>query len=474
MTRQYIGARYVPKIFGDWVENHEFEPLTIVTYLNNSYTSKKTVPATVGNPADNSEYWVCTGNYNAQVEEYRQEVTECTSSVENLTRKVNYLSPEMFGAKGDGVTDDTLAFQRFVNELVNLSDGGVSVGYGYGNYLISNTIEITTPSQNVQWDLFINKLVCTKTNAYAIVMNGIVDSCKLTFNYIEASGGGILAEGTDEITNWLEYCTISGKRMRCGTLPCIKLIGSGNNGFVNNFYIDGIRFQHGLWGIQIVNGGANIVSNCGFEYAGIQIDSAPYCTFLNCRIVEPPESAYLFESVGTCEALGIIGTISMPGATDESDTRFKLSDGTNGYIITQPMSNFSSYATKQSYYMNIVNGTILPSNSDYGIYATSSESAFRTREINNFNVPSFIILSDTTREIMLDKQRYGGLNKINTIYVMGNNTGCDIYLQNKDGSSSDAIFVIPANDDYKLYCIKLFDGKAVTFKLPDSAMFTTH
>lgn len=132
MTRQYIGARYVPIIDGEYNSEKVYEPLTIVTYNGSSYTSKKSVPA--GTLPTNTEYWALTGNYNAQVEAYRQEVADCITSVESVTKKVKYLTPEMFGAKGDGVTDDTLAFKRFVNELVNLSDGGASVGYGYGDY----------------------------------------------------------------------------------------------------------------------------------------------------------------------------------------------------------------------------------------------------------------------------------------------------------------------------------------------------
>ena len=38
-TRQYIGARYVPKFSNpiEWNRNNSYEALTIVTYLNNSY-----------------------------------------------------------------------------------------------------------------------------------------------------------------------------------------------------------------------------------------------------------------------------------------------------------------------------------------------------------------------------------------------------------------------------------------------------
>ena len=88
-TRQYIGARYVPKFFeynnGEWQENTQYEPLTIVQYQGNSYTSKKEVPANIGDPSHNSDYWVSTGNYNAQVELLREELI---ATEENLSDEI--------------------------------------------------------------------------------------------------------------------------------------------------------------------------------------------------------------------------------------------------------------------------------------------------------------------------------------------------------------------------------------------------
>ena len=133
MVRQYVGARYVPK-FADptaWTSGTSYEAMTIVTYNNSSYTSKMPVPATVGNPADNPDYWALTGNYNAQVEQYRQE-TETVSN--NLTTEITnrenadtalqsqinqilmpgslgFVSFKMFGAVGDGVTNDYQAIK---------------------------------------------------------------------------------------------------------------------------------------------------------------------------------------------------------------------------------------------------------------------------------------------------------------------------------------------------------------------------
>lgn len=73
-VRQYVGARYVP-VFADpleWSDQREYEPLTIVAYQGNSYTSMQSVP--VGVDIDNTAYWAQTGNYNAQIEAYRREV----------------------------------------------------------------------------------------------------------------------------------------------------------------------------------------------------------------------------------------------------------------------------------------------------------------------------------------------------------------------------------------------------------------
>lgn len=71
INRQYVGARYVPKIMGEWNKTLQYEALSVVTYMGNSFTSKVPVPANV--EINNTDYWVNTGNYNAQVEEYRKE-----------------------------------------------------------------------------------------------------------------------------------------------------------------------------------------------------------------------------------------------------------------------------------------------------------------------------------------------------------------------------------------------------------------
>lgn len=117
--RQYIGARYVFKIYensqdpssAEWESNVRYEPLTIVTYLNSTYASKKDVPGSVGNPAANPQYWIVTGAYNGQIATLQQQIdtinnttlpsieaaiqalqSELDSDVQALTDRINNIS----------------------------------------------------------------------------------------------------------------------------------------------------------------------------------------------------------------------------------------------------------------------------------------------------------------------------------------------------------------------------------------------
>ena len=73
-VREYIGARYVP-VFADpaeWDNTRGYDPLTIVLHQGNSFTSTQYVPS--GVDIGDTKYWLETGNWNAQIEAYREEV----------------------------------------------------------------------------------------------------------------------------------------------------------------------------------------------------------------------------------------------------------------------------------------------------------------------------------------------------------------------------------------------------------------
>lgn len=137
-TRQYIGARYVPKFYTNsvdgstqWESNVVYEPLTYVTLTNaHMYISKKQVPATVGSPASNADYWLDIGNYNGFIDELQEQINTINSTIGSLSdlspndansivgaiKNISYfVTPQMFGAIGNGVADDTTALQNCVD-----------------------------------------------------------------------------------------------------------------------------------------------------------------------------------------------------------------------------------------------------------------------------------------------------------------------------------------------------------------------
>ena len=165
----YVGHRYKPKMFGDWDNTQLYEPLSIVQYQGNSFTSRQYVPS--GVEITNEEYWASTGNYNAQIEQYRQDVRNLENNVNNvndevitarngeetlsdrleidkqeivtrLTQTETDLSQDRInvmshGLYGDGVTDDTQALKDLISELTDSDTLFFPKGYRFN---VSDTI----------------------------------------------------------------------------------------------------------------------------------------------------------------------------------------------------------------------------------------------------------------------------------------------------------------------------------------------
>ena len=231
---QYVGARYVP-LFADpleWDKTKSYEPLTIVLYQGASYTSRQYVP--VGVEIDNDSFWALTGNYNAQVEQYRQEVksfdgriTANAQAIEkemedraadvtaektraenaeqtlqanidaektraenaeqtlqaNINKKCTYVTPEQHGAIGDGISDDTSALQAAINT-------GKYV-IGAGKYKCTSVIKIANSNQKIQ----LNEIISESSDYALSIMNGGFGQ-DIDINIIDSSNNGVIAETT--------------------------------------------------------------------------------------------------------------------------------------------------------------------------------------------------------------------------------------------------------------------------------------
>lgn len=128
---QYVGARYVPK-FADpieWDIERGYESLTIVTYKGESYTSKCPVPP--GVDIKNTRYWALTGAYNAQVEEYKnqvkdlsQQVTEFASDNKEFRDKITQYDKD--NAEMKNTVAATVARVDALAERVDNADAAIS------------------------------------------------------------------------------------------------------------------------------------------------------------------------------------------------------------------------------------------------------------------------------------------------------------------------------------------------------------
>ena len=169
-VRQYIGARYVPQFYEnsdgtvEWRSGVAYEALTIVSYNGNSYTSKKTVPANIGDPSANPDYWASTGIYNVQIDEYRQETADVKAKSEKsaLTNCRMVFVGDSYAAGYAPSTGDVPAngWSQVIKSTLGLSDsdcyaiyrGGAGFsserpGGGYAAMLTEAADDITNKSE---------------------------------------------------------------------------------------------------------------------------------------------------------------------------------------------------------------------------------------------------------------------------------------------------------------------------------------
>lgn len=220
----YIGARYVP-VFANptqWDNTLQYDPLTIVTHEGNSFTSKTFVP--VGIDITNEIYWAPTGNFNAQLEAYRQEVLRYTKG-----RPFRTLSD--FNIKQD-CKDYTSAFQSALNEC---AANGYMLWIGREETVKLSDIIILPSNLTLRLDGTITSDVRT---SYFQNFNGLDEKPGYSGNSnIYIFGDGIITDNTNELSplncslriGHADNVIIEGITFKINTLyHCIEVISSKN------------------------------------------------------------------------------------------------------------------------------------------------------------------------------------------------------------------------------------------------------
>ena len=145
----YVGARYIPRIMGEYNNETAYEALDIVTSSGVGYISRQPVPA--GTAVTNKEYWAMWGSGNALIDALTQRVSTNETNITTLETGLQQTNQNLQTTnqklenlvipwepastlKGDGSTDNTVAFGQL--------DANTPVSLMPGIYLISENVTI--------------------------------------------------------------------------------------------------------------------------------------------------------------------------------------------------------------------------------------------------------------------------------------------------------------------------------------------
>lgn len=145
----YVGARYIPRIMGEYNNETAYEALDIVTSGGVGYISRQPVPA--GTAVTNKEYWAMWGSGNAAIDALTQRVSTNENDISALETGLQQTNQNLQTTnqnlknlvipwepastlKGDGSTDNTAAFGQL--------DANTPVSLMPGSYLISGNVTI--------------------------------------------------------------------------------------------------------------------------------------------------------------------------------------------------------------------------------------------------------------------------------------------------------------------------------------------
>lgn len=181
-VRQYIGARYVPLFANpaEWNNTKTYEPLTIVLHEGNSYTSRQYVPT--GIDINNNEYWALTGNYNAQVEAYRQTaqnaLDKATTNETNITKIEQNTKYILDSYKIDSDTDYTNAWNKIMQEI---EYGGTIIFPS--NKIVNGTFIINKPNIRINNAILASPLIVDVTATNDNQDGIVIEKSRFTGDY---------------------------------------------------------------------------------------------------------------------------------------------------------------------------------------------------------------------------------------------------------------------------------------------------
>lgn len=161
----------------------------------------------------------------SQVDSMRDEIAE-KADVDDIV----YVTPQMYGAKADGESDDTLAIQKAITE-----NEGQPIRFPAGTYVISSPVFITKPVS-----------LCGSGVKHTIIKATPVASIDSVFKFVSGSSGSIL----------------SGMQINCNNLAeCGVLVPQQDNVFINNLMLRDLQVIFATYAYKL-NKTFNISIDC--------------------------------------------------------------------------------------------------------------------------------------------------------------------------------------------------------------------
>ena len=135
--KKYIGLRYAPKFVGAWDKASEYAALSVVYTNEQSYVSRKTVPANT--EITNTEFWVKSADWNAQVAQYNQNVEQYQANVERYNQNVETYTQAVDQFYADTLHSYDTKAEMVADRSLKLGDtlltcGNATIGDGGGSF----------------------------------------------------------------------------------------------------------------------------------------------------------------------------------------------------------------------------------------------------------------------------------------------------------------------------------------------------
>jgi hypothetical protein len=473
---QYIGARYVP-VFADpvdWNNTRTYEPLTIVLYQGDSYTSAQYVPK--GIDITNEDFWKRTGSYNAQVEQYRKDVV-------NLTTKINDVVVPNIDKNTAAIDKNATAIDSESKRAIQV-ENNISKSLSDISVYVTPEMYVSDTSAADYTEAFTKAfasglpVVCTANKTYNVrhVNMGLEDSVSLygngcVFNFIDTDlskwnvstqynancmfYAGEFDVGINEEQNiYIDNCTFKFNAAAFTNIPTKMLVNGFGLGFYgcNSVSIYNCRFYDSFESaIYYLNIGCLRVDSCTFDYISMASTVLPGVS-RNCfesaqnnhNITATPTDVYLTNIKATrvhdsfyinqCCKICYIDNVYYEGANEDSPI---VENHVDAYYNDEP----SFIYVKNCY--NLRGQIANARGSKNYVYIDNCYVA---------NSGSTVINSTKGATLYINNTTFGGSTGHNAFYVEGSTAYLDtvtlLYDRGKDGAQligTGSIHIINSN-----------------------------